>query len=173
MDGPGPSAKHLGVWLRKYIIPPKLQVFSYKRVSPFPSRNVVCEVVFAASLCPHAYFLSIAVFLSSTAHKCPIRVASPVAGYWRKQMPFYAEQCHCSFLLHTCAFFLLAAQLNFLSSAQDLYQHSPAHSYFTGFCRSSQLPAYMVKKLVVLDSLIAVLISTPCSICCWVMQRGR
>lgn len=72
-----------------------------------------------------------------------------------------------------CFFFLLAAVWNFLFSAQGLYHYPPNHSHFTGFQKSYCFSAYMATKPIFLDSFTAVLISTPCSVCCWAMQRGR
>lgn len=158
---------------RKYAIPPKLQAFNYRKASPFPSIEMVLQSGCLWLCCfPAAYLLCIAVFLSSTTHNS-MRTVSLVTGGWKTWMPFCSEQHQYCFLCMHVPSFLLAAVWKLLFSAQGLYHYPPNHSRFTGFQKSSLFPAYIAKKSIFLDSLTAVLISTPCSICCWAMQRGR
>lgn len=169
------------IWThRKHIIPPKLQAFSYRKASPFPGSNTVCKVVVFASSLIFIMLLSCALLSF-----CPAPLTIALRGLWIQSQGVGENRHHSAqssarvafFCMHVPFFFFFffpfSSSMRFLSSAQDLYQYPPTHSHFTGFHKSSRLPAYTAKKSIFLDSPIAVLISTPCSICCWVMQRGR
>lgn len=111
----------------------------------------------------------ITVFLSST-HNCPVKTVNLLTEGWKTQMPFCSEQQQCCFLLYGCAVFSFSRNVKLVFSTGSL-SLSPNHSHFTGFQKGSHFPAYMAKKSVFLDSLAAVLISTPCSICCWAKRE--
>lgn len=154
-------------------MPPKLQAFNYRKHLFSPAVSWTCKVVVFACV---VFLMLISVFLS-----CCISV--------QRHLQSPSEGCESghrgledtdAILLRApppllfvclCFFFLLTAVWNFLFSAQGLYP--PNHSHFTGFQKSYHFPTYMAKKSILLDCLTAVLISTPCSVCCWAMQRGR
>lgn len=108
---------------RKYIIPPKLQAFNYRKVSPFPSSNTVCKVVvFASSL---IFLMLISCALLSF---CPAPLTIALQRLWIQSQGVGGNRCHSAqsstsvaFFCMCVPFFLLAAVWKFLSSAQDLY----------------------------------------------------
>lgn len=140
-------------------------------MSPFLSSDVVCKVVgFASSF----------IFLSLSLVDCSLSVQH------HSQSPYKACESSLRVLEETytillwvapvllssvcmCLFFSSSVRL-FVLSTQSL---SVSSNRFT-FYRSARAPNCHLKlQRIFLDSLITILISTPCSICCWVMQRGR
>lgn len=174
---PQPSAKHLGTsrLTESMSFLPNYKRSITGRCLLFPAVTQFCKVVvFASSL---IFLMLISCALLSF---CPALLTIALQGLWIQSQGVGGNRCHSAqsstsvaFFCMRVPFFLLAAVWKFLSSAQDLYQYPPTHSHFTGFRKSSQFPACTANKSIFLDSLMAVLISTPCSICCWVMQRGR
>lgn len=99
---------------RKYVIPPKLQAFNYRKASPFPNSIMDLQSGRLCLCCfPYAYLTCIAVFLSSTTHNHPVRTVNLVTGRW-KTLRFCSEQQQCCFILYACAFFSFSSSLKLL-----------------------------------------------------------